>query len=332
MTKAAIVREFIATMPTASTNAIAKALFKKYPLLFSSKEVARDNVRRQRGEKRLGGKSPNRIKDPMPRTTFTRENPYGLPESHAEERTPFILPKACDNILVLPDQHIPYHDIKANNTAIKYGKENKVNCIILSGDVLDFSVYGNYAKDPRKRSPVQEISAAVEYLTILRKTFPRIPIYWIKGNHDVRYERFLMSAAPMLYEDSYYSLEDRLGLAKLKIKIFDDKTIIKAGKLNILHGHTIFKMSPKNPAEAMLNRFPSASILIGHTHKITTATVNNFDRDSIYTCFSMGCLCELRPDYDSANVKNSHGFAHILVKPNGYFNVSNYRLKDGRIL
>lgn len=332
MTKAAIAREFIETMPTASTNAIAKALFKKYPLLFSSKEVARDNVRRQRGEKRLGGKSPNRIKDPMPRTTFTRENPYGLPQSHAEEPKVFTLPKACDNILVISDLHIPYHDIGAVTCALDYGKKHKINCIVINGDLLDFHQMSRFVKDPRKRSAVHEIQDGIDFLTVLRKQFKHVPIYWLFGNHDIRYEIWMKSVAPILFMDDYYKLEDRMGLVKLRVTALNHTTIIKAGMLNILHGHTIFRgsSSPVSPARTIFLKC-NESTICGHTHKVSENTSTKLNGD-IITCWSTGSLCELNPEYAPHANSYSHGFAHVRIKPNGYFNVSNYRLKDGRIL
>ena len=271
-------------------------------------------------------------KNPLPKTPFTRENPYNLPESHAEEQPPFILPVACNNVLVISDLHIPYHNIKAITACLDYGKKEKINCIVINGDLLDFYMYSKFGKDPRKRSPKHEIEDAVSFLTSLRSIFPHVPIYWIYGNHDIRYETFLKSVAPSLYEDDYYKLEDRMGLAKLKVKALNDKTIIKAGHLDILHGHTIFKMSPANPAQTAITRYPGANLLIGHTHKITSFTTNTWDRDKIYTCETTGCLCELRPEYDSMNVKNSHGFAHVKVDKNGYFAVRNIRIFNGKIL
>ena len=318
-------------IPEASDMAIVRALMKKYPLIFTSIDNTRSKVRRIRGTKNQRG-GGNKVKNPLPRSPFTRENPYNLPESHAEELPPFVLPVACNNILVLSDLHIPYHNIKAITTAIKYGQDEKVNCIIINGDLLDFYMYSKFQKDPRKRSAKHEIEAGIDFLTQLRSLFPHIPIYWIKGNHDIRYELFLKSVAPMLFEDQYYQLEDRMGLAKLKIRIFDDRTIIKAGHLNILHGHTIFKMSPQNPAQTAVTRFPSANLLFGHTHKITEFTTNVWDRDKIYTVYSSGCLCELRPEYDSVNVKNSHGFAHVKILKDGFFNCKNIRVFNGRIL
>jgi len=331
MTKQEIARPYLEKFPDHGDLTLAKLIYKKHPIAFIDVENVRAIVRRLRGHH--GAYNLKSIKDKsLFKPTTLNTNPYKLPESEEKEREPFTLPKACNNILLLSDLHIPYHSIDAITAALDYGKKEKINCIVINGDLLDFYMYSKFGKDPRKRSPKNEIEDAVSFLTSLRSIFPHVPIYWIYGNHDIRYETFLKSVAPSLYEDDYYKLEDRMGLAKLKVKALNDKTIIKAGHLDILHGHTIFKMSPQNPAQTAVTRYPSANLLFGHTHKITEFTTNVWDRDKIYTVQSMGCLCELRPEYDAHNVKNSHGFAHVKVEKNGYFAVRNIRLFNGKIL
>ena len=54
-------------------------------------------------------------------------NPYNLPESYEEQRDPYILPVCCNNILLISDLHIPYHNIDAITIALDYGKKEKVN-------------------------------------------------------------------------------------------------------------------------------------------------------------------------------------------------------------
>jgi hypothetical protein len=44
----------------------------------------------------------------------------------------------------------------------------------------------------------------------------------------------------------------------------------------------------------------------------------------------VACLCELHPDYMPIN-KHHHGFAHVRVMDSGEFEVSNYRIVNGKI-
>lgn len=296
--------------------------------MFTNYEATRSMVQRMRGEHKANGKYE---KNPAPRTEFTRQNPFGLPESHAEKPSVFTLPVACDNVLVISDLHIPYHDIEAVTCALDYGKREKVNCIVINGDLIDFHQMSRFVKDPRKRSAVQEIEASIEFLRVLRKQFKHVPIYWLFGNHDIRYEIWMKSVAPLLFMDDYYRLEDRMGLATLRVTPLVHTTIIKAGLLNIMHGHTIFRgaSSPVSPARTIFMKC-SESTMCGHTHKISENTTTKLD-GSMVTCWSTGSLCELNPEYSPHANNYAHGFAHVRIKRNGYFNVQNYRIKDGKI-
>jgi predicted phosphodiesterase len=329
-TKGEVVREYLAMFPKSSKKGIARLLVKEHPLLFHSIDQARILIRSHTGTSGKHAKKymKNQIKH---ETNFSRENPYGIPTSYELVREPFVLPKVENNILIISDLHIPYHNIAALECALDYGVKNKVNTVFINGDLLDFHGLSRFLKDPRKRNVKEEMDACIEFLTGLRKTFPKASIYYHHGNHDIRYQMWLMSH-PEIFGDPYYELENRLGLNKLRIRTVDDKTITKAGKLSITHGHYIFRgaSSPVSPARTMLLK-AKQSMVCGHTHKISEATAMNLDGD-IYTCFSTGSLCELLPDYTPMCNDYSHGFAHAVINNDGSFSLKNYRIHKGKIL
>ena len=47
-------------------------------------------------------------------------------------------------------------------------------------------------------------------------------------------------------------------------------------------------------------------------------------------CFSTGCLCDMRPAYAVLN-KWNHGFAVVVVRDGGEFDVSNLRIQSGKV-
>jgi hypothetical protein len=132
--------------------------------------------------------------------------------------------------------------------------------------------------------------------------------------------------------DEYYELSNRLGFPRLNIKEVGDKQITKAGKLNIMHGHTIFRgaYSPVSPARTIYMKTKMSSVC-GHTHKISETTETDL-AGSIVTCWSTGCLCELSPDYFPHGNNYGHGFAHAIIGGNGDFSVKNFRIYNGKIL
>ena len=96
-------------------------------------------------------------------------NPLRLPASRESVYSAFKLPKTANDILLLSDIHVPYHNIEALTLALKYGMEHQVNTIILNGDLIDFYAISRFEKDPRKRDLAHEVNTCREFLTTLRK-------------------------------------------------------------------------------------------------------------------------------------------------------------------
>ena len=257
-------------------------------------------------------------------------NPLGLPESQEHKYEPYKLPVNHNNILLLNDIHIPYHNIQALTAALKYGLENEVNTILLNGDIIDFYAISRFEKDPRKRNFGHEVLMTRQFLSTLRKLFPRAAIYYKCGNHDVRYDHYIMRNAPDLLGMNEFSFESLMKLDEFNITFIPDKQIIHAGKLTILHGHELGSsvFSPVNIARGLFLRAKD-SALCGHHHQASEHSEPNIN-GKLTTCWSVACLCELHPDYMPIN-KHHHGFAHIKVMDTGEFDVSNYRIMNGKI-
>lgn len=332
-----IVREYCMKYVKVGTRSLSRVIYKYHSDIFKDEEHVRDYIRYIRGQ--CGKSHRKEIKDKSllemeKRSTKNGlENPYNLPESYEIKREPFIIPKANKNILVISDLHIPYHNIDAVTLALNYGKNEKVDTIIINGDLLDFYFISRFHKDPRKRSVKQEIDAARQFLQILRFHFKAANIYYLLGNHDVRYQMWLESKAVEMLGCEEFELGTILRLGELGIQIIDDKTLIKAGKLIITHGHLIIRgvFAPVNAARGAYMR-AKQSILIGHTHKISEHTETNMDQE-ITTTWSAGCLCELSPDYNPFANGYAHGFAHVKITDNeGNYSVKNLRIYNGKIL
>ena len=155
-------------------------MYNENNLSFKDVEDARFVLREIEGK--VGEKAKKKINNTIevPNRPY---NPYNLPESYQEKREFFRLPEACNNILLISDLHIPYHDIDAITVALNYGKEHKVNTIFINGDLIDNAQVSRFEKDMKKRSVKQEFDATKQFLVSLRKAFPDASIYWLKGNH-----------------------------------------------------------------------------------------------------------------------------------------------------
>lgn len=332
MKKADIVRQYRLKYPDMPSLKLARIIYKENNLLYRDVENIRNALRYVEGKS--GKKSKrNYIKNSSFYMKESRpKNPYNLPESHQEKREPFILPKGCDNILLISDIHIPYHDIEAVTLALEYGQKEKVNTIFINGDLIDNHQVSKFESNPKKRSVKQEFDATKAFLVSLRLAFPDASIYWLKGNHCIRWEKFLLMKVREIWDDPYFTLEERLRLNEEKIVMIDDKTLVKAGKLSITHGHHVFKgvFSPVNPARGAFLR-AKQSVIVGHLHRSSYHPEVDLD-GKVIGCWSTGCLCELKPDYSPLVSNSQHGFAHILVEGNGDFTVKNYQIINGKIL
>jgi predicted phosphodiesterase len=305
---------------------LARIMRKELPIVFDSVEHARKILRYIEGKQGKAKHHKNiEVRKERPR------NPYKLPESSKAERLPFTLATANNNILLISDLHIPYHDNQAIELAFDYGVKHGVNTVFINGDLLDFHHLSKFIKDPRKRSVKHEFDTAKAFLVSLRATFPDAHIYWLKGNHCMRYEHWLMTKAHEIFDDEYYHLENRLRLNEERIHIIDDKALVKAGKLAITHGHHIMRgfFSPVNSARGAWMK-SKQSVIISHVHKVSSHMENNLDGQTFGT-WSTGCLCELRPDYSPLVANYQSGFAHITTDASGDFSVRNWHIIDGKL-
>ena len=326
MTKADIARkyrnEYGMDMPTLK---LARIMYKYENLSFKDVEDARDVLRGIEGKKKHAKykethKFPERPK-----------NPYNLPESYQEKREPLRLPTTCNNILLISDLHIPYHDIDAVTIALEYGIKHEINTIVINGDLLDFCRISRFETDFSKRSVKQEFDSAKHFLRALRQIFPNAEIYWIKGNHDQRYEKYLFQKASEIWDDPYFKLEERLRLNEESIHLVDDKILVKAGKLAITHGHHIFKgiFAPVSPARGAYMK-AKQSVIVGHLHRPSHHPESDME-GNINAAWSTGCMCQLKMDYSPLISNSLHGFAHIILEKNGDFTVKNFSIIKGKL-
>jgi predicted phosphodiesterase len=323
-----LVQETILKFPASSKSAIAELLHVNHPHLFNSKEHARTLVRSYTNS--LGNA---KVKDAVEHNSeFSAQNPFGLNYSRCKEREFVTLPISSNNILWLSDIHFPNHDIQALTAALNYGKQQNINCIVLGGDILDNEPFTSHdAPPPSKDDVLDWFDMVEEFLDMLNKEFPNAEKVWLEGNHDNWYMRYLMKKAPVLFGDSYYHLPKRLNLKDKNVEFLSQNKILKAGKLMMLHGHTVMRgmFSPVNPARGVFMKLKTSAI-IGHVHQTSSHSESNL-KSEIIACWSVGCLCTLAADYDPHNTKHNLGFAHILVDEKGDYEVHNKRIINGKI-
>ena len=325
--KTKLSREVRERFPNTPTLTLAKKLFKEYPETFIDVENARDALRRIEGKK---GKERGKLT--ADKSLYKDEerprNPFKLPKSYAKGRKHIDI--KGKKVLILSDIHIPYHDIEALTTAINVGLQEQVDTIILNGDALDCHMVSDFVKDPKKRRFKDELYAMRTFVYELRQTFPNAEIIYKEGNHEERYWRYMRVKAPELFDIDAFDFASLCHLDKNNIQFVEGKNKINIGGLSVFHGHEFGKqfIPSVNVARGLFLK-TKANAMCGHHHQ----TAEHTERDvngKVITCWGVGCLSELSPDYNPYS-KYNHGFA-IVTRGNGReFHVKNYRINCGVI-
>jgi predicted phosphodiesterase len=320
--------------PHFSNRTLAKKIIQENPGLFELTDRDIDNVRRmirtRRGASGTKGNNlirPELIRPEMKPSEYMKQ--YLGKAVEPKERN-WKLPKEHKKVLVIGDLHIPYHNVDAIYTALDYGVSEDVDAIYLNGDIIDFAKISRWMKDPSVPSPQVEIEMVQEFLYGLKGL--GLPIYYKMGNHEDRWNAYLLQSAPELYDLDALQIKSILGLEDFDIELIDSKQIAHFGKLMVIHGHEFGEstFSPVNPARGIFLR-AKTSVLSGHNHQTSAHHENDLNGNPT-ACFSLGCLCDLSPDYRPfAFTKWNHGFAIVSIEDNGYFTVDNHRIIEGRV-
>lgn len=329
-----VVKDYLIKFKGLGHKTIAKKLFHDHPILFKSLETAYLRVRYYGGKQ--GKTNRSKLTNASEQVKNAKQdqailNKFSIPKSKAKGKKIYQIPSQFNKVLWISDIHFPNHDVQALTLALNYGLDNGANCVIIGGDLLDNAPFTRFQVPPSAKFARQIFDDTVAFLESLRKNFPNAHILYMQGNHDRWYEDWLMTKCAEVFDDPYYQLETRLKLDEFGITYLKENVIVKAGKLPMLHGHTIVRgvFAPVNSARGAYVK-SNHNLLIGHTHQVSMHSAKDLMGRPTKT-WSTGCLCTLNPDYDPHNIRHTHGFAFITTDKNGSFTVENKEILDGKI-
>jgi len=299
-----------------------------YPRDFINVEAARDFIRGLTGSRGKNSTTYLGVKTIQNKSTIAE----GLAKLRAYEEIkaqPIYLTDV--EILTLSDIHLQFHDLVALTAAIEYGEARQPDVVLLNGDILDCYDISRFMKEQDRPTITDEIAMGVQFLEFLRETFPKARIIYKLGNHEERMRHYILKNAPQFGNLKALEFESLLQFERLGIERVN-REIIKAGKLNILHGHEMGEsvFSPVNPARGYFLK-AKANTLVGHYHQSSHHSEGDLNGNKVGV-WSTGCLCSLTPEYRPfAYTKWKHGFAYVTVEGDGTFQVENKEIIDGRI-
>lgn len=326
-----IVLKFLKKHKDTPKRTLAKMIYTQYPEMFKSVEQIRVMIRSYTGANgKRETKSVIKEHPELQKDKRVKKNEifnYVAPDSIARTIDPYYLP-VNSRVLFIPDIHFPYHNPKALELALKYGKEHKCNVVVMQ-ESFDYYHHSRFEKDPQEVSFKIQREMYLKFLEGLRKFFGnKVTIIEQNSNHTQRWQKWLRMKTPELDGIEYFGLENVFQFDKYKIHFVD--THIKAGKLNIVHGHEFMGGGGTFPAKWLYEK-TKQSTMCGHFHRTSEYTeVNAFDRDNC-TCWSVACLATTQPDYMKYG-KHNNGFAFIYIQKDGNFEVKNKRIIGNKIV
>ncbi len=325
----AIVAAELKKFPDIGARTLGRKLHEKHPLLFPKLENARAVVRQQLGN--MGTKNRKHFKKAGKERREPRKPGQmpPLPESFEKAWVPFILD--AKRVLVLPDIHLPYHHKQALTAALAYGVKYKPDAILLNGDVFDFFQISRFQHDdPDAPSVPEELAAGKQFFRRLRYQFPKAEIVFRYGNHDRRWDKYVLGNAPGLLgiPSVLNCWHADAGILEAGVKVVTQQRPVMLGKLPVFHGDELPKGGGVTPARGAFLR-AVASLLHSHLHRASQHTERTLD-DRIITCWTTGALCGLHPDYARVN-KWDHGFATVDIASDGTYECRLKQIIDGRV-
>lgn len=287
----------------------------------------------------------------------------------AEVKVPFVRgkpnkPEGYKTTVIYPDPQIgyrrypdgtldPMHDLRAMDVALKVASYIKPDEHINLGDYLDLAEAGRFAQEAYFSMTMQPtIDVGHRFLAVQRAMSPEATIVLHQGNHDVRWQNFIMQNAKAAFglkradEPATWpvlSIQNLLRLDDLGVQYIDgypaDKYWVTPG-LKTIHG----KVAKKKGTAAQVSWDESVSTIQGHIHRIETAWTT---RDTEYgakriMAASPGCLCRIDgavPSFQSGITAEGrpveqyenwqHGMAVVYSRPDGFFHYEQLHIQDG---
>lgn len=255
---------------------------------------------------------------------------YAMPKSLAEPWTPYVM-QVVGPVGIISDVHVPYHSEIAVAAAVGFLKHQNLAGLLLNGDIADFYAISRYMKDPTQRDFKGELEAVRDFIQWIRSEFQGIPIVYKLGNHEERWTHWLWQHAAEISDDPRMSLVAWLDLDKHGVELVEDQRPVMLGQLPVFHGHELPRgmAAPVNVARGVWMRMKGTG-MVGHHHRTSNHAESDW-RHKETANWSVGCLCDLTPEYARVNAWN-HGFAVATVHKGGTFDVHNYRvMSDGTV-
>lgn len=229
--------------------------------------------------------------------------------------------KDWEKSIVINDIHIPFHDPKVIKLLFRFIKWFKPKKVFINGDLLDCWAISKFDKNPKDGTSLNdEIRIGRKFLQDLRALDKDMDIIWIYGNHEYRFQQYLISQAPELIGLNGLSLAEQMNVKDYGVKVVFSglkESFIPYGRLYIGHYNKVAKHGGYTVKSLIDDK--GVSVIQGHTHRFGSHLRTLLD-GTVLGGWENACLCSLRPNY-VLNPNWQHGFSVVWKKKNGRFMV-----------
>ena len=190
-------------------------------------------------------------------------------------------------VIIFSDAHFTDYTTTGFKALIKFIEHFKPSAVICNGDAFDGAVLSRFPSInyDRKPSVLDELNYCKTHLDGIEAVRPAgCRLIWTMGNHDMRYESFLVSRVPEFSGVDHFSLKDHFPNWETCWSFWiNDDTVVK-------HRHKGGRYAGYNNVQASF-----CNIFTGHTHVLTLSPISTFDQKT-YWGVQTGTLADVNSD------------------------------------
>jgi hypothetical protein len=177
-------------------------------------------------------------------------------------------------VIIFSDAHFTESTTTSFKALIKFIEYFKPKAIICNGDAFDGAVLSRFPKINYDRQPsvLDELNYCKTHLEAIEKVRPAgCRLIWPMGNHDLRYESFLVSRASEFSGVDGFSLKYHFPNWETCWSFWiNEDTVIK-------HRHKGGRYAGYQNVQASF-----CNIFTGHTHVLTCSPISTFDQKTYW--------------------------------------------------
>ena len=293
-----VITKYLEAYPQMENRTLARLICKENSAILFDVEQVRSVIRYRRGA--IGAENLYKLADTTCLTSEKLALKYDIPRPiKRHDFKPFQLYK--NKVLFMADHHFPFHCPDTIAATIDYAKNQNLDGICLLGDVMDCYAESKFDKTESEATMELEIEQCQNYLKILKKEFPDVPIYYKFGNHEKRFQRYISDNAPALMGIKGMNLQSFLKLDELGVTYIPEWQTIDLGGPQAIHGHEFGGWISN--AKQLWAKAKTTSIC-AHNHTKTEEGSRTLSGEITGT-WTIGCQCDLNPAYRPYNGWNN---------------------------